>query len=281
MGLNGFKGTNGKGNRDLSEDECKQAWGGGKPCSDFKWEEWRECGTQPCPIDCVMSQWGEWEPCTKNCGKGETWGVRVIETHPAHGGVECPTQPEHADADTTQHGYSTTHGCHSPPCKTWVRDSKPCNDHSCGKHCTKEGSCHSYPASCNLEHVHCHVKWLTHHRSNKQIRKDLSTCGHSAIEESNTCWNNLDGLGNTCKRDGTLNARMASRRAPTTTSAMGTTATKCRLMSWRSLHALRSSTRSALLATLGSRSKMPTGPLRACPQSLAHRHAGTSGRRSR
>merc|ERR1711871_1248288 len=205
--LNGFKGTNGKGARNLSEDDCKQAWGGGKPCSDFQWEEWRECGTQPCPIDCVMSQWGEWEPCTKNCGKGETYRVRVIETHPAHGGIECPTQPEHADTDTTQHGYSTTHGCHSPPCKTWIRDSKPCNDHSCGKHCTKEGSCHSYPASCNLEHVHCTVKWLTHHRSNKQIRKDLSTCGHSAIEESNTCWNNLDGLGNTCKRDGTYQCK--------------------------------------------------------------------------
>lgn len=58
--------------------------------------------------------------------------------------------------------------------------TKPCNEHACSKH----------PAACGVSHVRCDVKMLEHHKSNYGIRKTLSTCGHTTIEEQNECWNN-------------------------------------------------------------------------------------------
>merc|ERR1712167_539190 len=56
-----------------------------------------------------------------------------------------------------------------------------------------------FPSTCHPGHVSCKVRWLEHHRSSKQIRTDLPTCGHSDIEESNTCWNNLKADGTACE----------------------------------------------------------------------------------
>jgi hypothetical protein len=77
------------------------------------------------------------------------------------------------------HGGKACPGLREP-----VQGERQCNEHTCSAH----------PASCGAEHVRCTVKMLEHHRSNKLVRADLSTCGHSAIEETNTCW-----FGDTCK----------------------------------------------------------------------------------
>jgi len=51
----------------------------------------------------------------------------------------------------------------------------PCNTHNC-----------SMP-ECQLEHVRCHVKNISHHNSWAK-RLDLPMCGHSKVEDTDKCW---------------------------------------------------------------------------------------------
>jgi len=99
------------------------------------------------------------EPCSKNCGQGGTHRVRTIVRHAEFGGKSC--------------------GALRDP----VVGFAPCNEHKC-----------THGGTCGVEHVRCDVLMLEHHKSNFGIRTNLNTCGHSAIEEQNTCWNN-----NSCK----------------------------------------------------------------------------------
>jgi hypothetical protein len=50
----------------------------------------RTCGSDPCPVHCVVSGWGAWTTCTKTCGKGQQHKERTITTHVLHGGYTCP-----------------------------------------------------------------------------------------------------------------------------------------------------------------------------------------------
>jgi hypothetical protein len=138
--------------------QCNQAWGGGKACNptNFAWSQTADCNEHPCPVDCVVTQWGHWEPCSKGCDAGGTHRVRAIVSREEYGGALCPALRDP------------------------IAGLKPCNSHACSAH----------PASCGLEHVRCHVLMLEHHKSDISIRGDLNTCGHSAIEEQNMCWNN-------------------------------------------------------------------------------------------
>jgi len=52
----------------------------------------RTCGSQPCPMDCVMSDWGEWTTCTAACGGGTQTRMRSVLTQAAHGGEPCPEE---------------------------------------------------------------------------------------------------------------------------------------------------------------------------------------------
>ena len=47
------------------------------------------CNTQACPIDCAMSAWTEWTPCTQACGPGIQTRTRTVVTAAANGGVPC------------------------------------------------------------------------------------------------------------------------------------------------------------------------------------------------
>ena len=140
------------------QDQCNQAWGGGKECdhSDFVWSTTDDCNEHECPVDCVMHPWGHWEPCTESCGVGGTYRTRGVKSREQYGGKKCLAQRDP------------------------VVGLSRCNEHTCSDH----------PATCGLQHVRCNVLMLEHHKSNFGIRGDLSTCGHSAIEEQNTCWNN-------------------------------------------------------------------------------------------
>jgi hypothetical protein len=94
----------------------------GKPCPEWTpWSEWScdaACGEgtetrsrndkyvtdkietesrpcenlQPCPVDCVMSEWSEFGACSKSCGTGEQSQTRSVITESQHGGSECPTE---------------------------------------------------------------------------------------------------------------------------------------------------------------------------------------------
>lgn len=62
---------------------------GGAPCPTL--QETQNCNTQPCPVDCVVSAWSAWGPCSAPCGGGTQTRTRTITTFPAFGGAPCPS----------------------------------------------------------------------------------------------------------------------------------------------------------------------------------------------
>eukprot|EP00118_Oscarella_pearsei_P014069 m.118226 g.118226 ORF g.118226 m.118226 type:complete len:994 (+) comp37641_c0_seq9:2190-5171(+) len=51
------------------------------------------CNDQPCsPIDCIMSTWTVFVPCTKSCGGGQQMRVRHVQQEPRFGGRKCSLQ---------------------------------------------------------------------------------------------------------------------------------------------------------------------------------------------
>merc|ERR1711968_208477 len=86
--------------------------------------EARVCNTNPCPIDCEVSAYGAWKPCSKTCGMGFRFRTRnVVKLH-AKGGAECPA--------LTETGF-----CNESPCPIncetsswgeWSQCSKSCGD---------------------------------------------------------------------------------------------------------------------------------------------------------
>eukprot|EP01060_Flectonema_neradi_P009552 TRINITY_DN167_c0_g1_i3.p1 TRINITY_DN167_c0_g1~~TRINITY_DN167_c0_g1_i3.p1 ORF type:complete len:614 (+),score=130.17 TRINITY_DN167_c0_g1_i3:78-1844(+) len=63
--------------------------GNGAACPDLS--ETQSCNTDPCPINCVVSEWGEWGQCSVPCGGGMQLRTRTILVEPDFGGDECPT----------------------------------------------------------------------------------------------------------------------------------------------------------------------------------------------
>ncbi|XP_022654943.1 spondin-1-like isoform X3 [Varroa jacobsoni] len=55
------------------------AQNGGRPCPE-KLIQRRRCDTPPCPIDCQLSQWTRWGPCSKTCGSGFRERTRSIKS---------------------------------------------------------------------------------------------------------------------------------------------------------------------------------------------------------
>ena len=58
------------------------------------------CNTQPCPIDCVVSDWTDWSLCTETCGGGTKTRTRNITTPSAYGGDICPVLSETITCNT-------------------------------------------------------------------------------------------------------------------------------------------------------------------------------------
>jgi hypothetical protein len=53
-------------------------------------EEKVTCGADPCPADCVVGEWQQYEACDATCGGGRKSRTRWVVTQAAHGGVACP-----------------------------------------------------------------------------------------------------------------------------------------------------------------------------------------------
>ncbi len=79
--------------------------GSGADCPPLS--ETTDCGNQPCPTDCVVSEWSEWTPCDLSCGGGSSMRTRTIISSPANGGIDCPS----------------------------LIQVKPCNNQACDKDC--------------------------------------------------------------------------------------------------------------------------------------------------
>merc|ERR1719162_1382932 len=59
----------------------------GKACpNDFGYQS---CGTQSCPIDCVVSGFVAWSTCTELCGGGVQKRKRSVITIAQNGGKPC------------------------------------------------------------------------------------------------------------------------------------------------------------------------------------------------
>jgi len=78
----------GNGNQIRTRSIITQPHDGGKACPPL--QENHECNTFECPVDCSVSNWSEWDACTKPCGGGVTTRHRDVIVQPAHGGIGCP-----------------------------------------------------------------------------------------------------------------------------------------------------------------------------------------------
>lgn len=71
---------------------------GGKPCPELI--ETEVCAAEPCPVDCAVSDWASWEPCSLECGSGEQTRHRAVLVVPRHGGLVCPPLVESRPCNT-------------------------------------------------------------------------------------------------------------------------------------------------------------------------------------
>merc|ERR1711988_1445737 len=66
---------------------------GGYSCPNL--EGSRVCNTAPCPVDCVLSDWGSWKPFIR--GGAKVRRMRQIVRAPLFGGKECEHRKEYKE----------------------------------------------------------------------------------------------------------------------------------------------------------------------------------------
>ncbi len=93
--------TCGGGTRTRTRTVLVQAQNGGAPCGALS--ETEACNTQPCPIDCVLSDWGPWSECSATCGGGTRTRTRTVLVPAQYGGAPCGA-------------LSETENCNTQPC---------------------------------------------------------------------------------------------------------------------------------------------------------------------
>jgi hypothetical protein len=135
-----------------NQDECTASWGGGVTCAQKGLSNTENCNEHLCPVDCVVSAWSHWTPCTKRCGLGESSRARVVERPTSLGGKKCPA----------------------------LRQQEVCNAHSCA---LKE-----LPSKCHSTHVRCNIQEIK--RPTLTNLMGRPECARRAIDENNMCWNN-------------------------------------------------------------------------------------------
>lgn len=66
---------------------------GGQAC-DEPLTQTRACNEAPCPVDCEVGDWDEWDACSAACDGGTQTRTRPILTPPSNGGLSCPETEE-------------------------------------------------------------------------------------------------------------------------------------------------------------------------------------------
>ena len=70
--------------------------GTGIDCSTIVRQE-QPCNEDPCPVDCSVSEWGDWSTCSEVCGGGTKYRAREIIAEAANDGLDCPPTYETSD----------------------------------------------------------------------------------------------------------------------------------------------------------------------------------------
>jgi hypothetical protein len=83
----------GTGSQERTRSITQNPTKGGQSCPDLK--QTQNCTLKPCPIDCQVSDWGDWT-CESDCRKRR---YRNITVHPDRGGMKCPTLQEEKACD--------------------------------------------------------------------------------------------------------------------------------------------------------------------------------------
>ncbi|CAE7739327.1 Sspo [Symbiodinium sp. CCMP2592] len=94
--------------------------GGGKQCKGNVTEVGVCADTIACPVDCVMTEWGGWTPCTPYCS-GKQQRNRVILTQPFAGGAACGETAEEISCN------NTCINCQASSWTDWSECSKTCS----------------------------------------------------------------------------------------------------------------------------------------------------------
>lgn len=78
----------GTGEQSRSRQIAKDPANGGKVCPHL--EETQKCMLHACPVDCVVSEYGNWGACDKSCGTGSQTRTRAVISEAKFGGALCP-----------------------------------------------------------------------------------------------------------------------------------------------------------------------------------------------
>jgi uncharacterized protein YegL len=83
----------------------------------------QQCNEQPCPVDCVMSEWSGFSSCSADCGGGVAERMRNVKVHPRYDGTPCGEQTETVACNMQACDSDCTLGEWSE----WSHCSKQCN----------------------------------------------------------------------------------------------------------------------------------------------------------
>jgi hypothetical protein len=93
---------------------------GGTPCPPLS--ESQACGAAPCPVDCIVDDWGPFGVCSASCGEGTTTRTRAVLTEVQNGGAACAPL---ADSKSCNIGPCPIH-CETSPWSAFSLCSEPC-----------------------------------------------------------------------------------------------------------------------------------------------------------
>lgn len=77
-----YGGCRGNKNNFVSHDDCM------KTCQSVR----NEIAEDNLPVDCQLSEWSTWSPCSQTCGHGQSERSRQVIREPKNGGAICGTR---------------------------------------------------------------------------------------------------------------------------------------------------------------------------------------------
>jgi hypothetical protein len=83
----------------------------------------RRCNLGPCPINCILAEWGGWSKCSSKCGGGMASRVRDVKTPMQYGGKQCGSTGESKQCNVD----ACEKDCVLHPWTKWTDCSKDCD----------------------------------------------------------------------------------------------------------------------------------------------------------